>query len=444
MATTTTDVSPLKINYLTQSQYNTALTNNQINANELYLTPADDTVNISIATNAVAGIVKPWYYHSVASSGPTAGSNATAVTVNGITTDAGKYYAVEIDKDGRMFVNVPWADNDTKNTAGSTDTSSKIYLIGATEQGANPQTYSHDTAYVGTDGCLYSDGSKVLTAHQTYTSFTGKPTGNQSPGFGSTFTIQQISQATSGQVSGTDRTVTIPDTIATNTAVGLVKPWYTHTAASTGPTTGNNATAVTVNAITTTSGKYYAVEADSNGRLFVNVPWTNVNSNYLTSSSTLNADNLSGTIPATSLNSHLYINTTSGGSNSNTSTSNNSTYIHLYDDTLYRDTIQLLGTGSTTITASNSKVITINSTNNYVAQGLSSTTSWRKILGSYNYTTNSNDTLNTTNMPNVVYYHTDVAMQPSTGTIRANIYRVQDNVELQWNSTDESLDFVFI
>lgn len=164
---------------------------------------------------------------------------------------------------------------DTKNTAGSTDTSSKIFLIGATSQAANPQTYSHDTAYVGTDGCLYSGGTKVLTAHQTYTSFTGKPTGNQTPSFGGTFTIQQISQSTAGQVSGTDRTVTIPATIATNTAVGLVKPWYTHTAASTGPTTGNNTTAVTVNAITTTSSRYYAVEADSNGRLFVNVPWVN-------------------------------------------------------------------------------------------------------------------------------------------------------------------------
>lgn len=55
---------------------------------------------------------------------------------------------------------------DTKNTAGSTDTSSKIFLIGATSQAANPQTYSQDTAYVGTDGCLYSGGTKVLTSHQ--------------------------------------------------------------------------------------------------------------------------------------------------------------------------------------------------------------------------------------------------------------------------------------
>ena len=57
-------------------------------------------------------------------------------------------------------------NTDTKNTAGSTNTSSKIFLIGATSQAANPQTYSHDTAYVGTDGCLYSGGLKVLTAHQ--------------------------------------------------------------------------------------------------------------------------------------------------------------------------------------------------------------------------------------------------------------------------------------
>ena len=54
--------------------------------------------------------------------------------------------------------------SDTKNTAGATDTSSKIFIIGATSQGANPQTYSQDSAYVGTDGCLYSGGNKVLTS----------------------------------------------------------------------------------------------------------------------------------------------------------------------------------------------------------------------------------------------------------------------------------------
>lgn len=48
------------------------------------------------------------------------------------------------------------ATPDTKNTAGSTDTSSKIFLIGATSQAANPQTYSQDTTFVDTNGRLNS------------------------------------------------------------------------------------------------------------------------------------------------------------------------------------------------------------------------------------------------------------------------------------------------
>lgn len=66
---------------------------------------------------------------------------------------------------------------DTKNTAGSTNTSSKIYLVGATSQAANPQTYSHDTAYVGTDGHLYSNSAKVLSttyAPEAYLQWGGK------------------------------------------------------------------------------------------------------------------------------------------------------------------------------------------------------------------------------------------------------------------------------
>jgi hypothetical protein len=56
---------------------------------------------------------------------------------------------------------------DTKNTAGSTDSSSKLFLIGATSQAANPQTYSQDTAYVGTDGHLYSNSKQVVNLSDT-------------------------------------------------------------------------------------------------------------------------------------------------------------------------------------------------------------------------------------------------------------------------------------
>jgi hypothetical protein len=45
-------------------------------------------------------------------------------------------------------------DTDTKNTAGSTDTDSKIFLVGAADQATNSQTYSHSEVYVDTDHFL--------------------------------------------------------------------------------------------------------------------------------------------------------------------------------------------------------------------------------------------------------------------------------------------------
>jgi len=53
------------------------------------------------------------------------------------------------------------ADSDTKNTAGSTNSNDKLYLIGATSQAANPQTYSDEQVYTK-DGQL--DANKIRVA----------------------------------------------------------------------------------------------------------------------------------------------------------------------------------------------------------------------------------------------------------------------------------------
>ena len=90
------------------------------------------------------------------SAAPTSGQIVTADGTNGRVKTSGYTIATSVPSSA-VFT-------DTKNTAGSTDSSSKLFLIGATSQAANPQTYSHDTAYVGTDGCLYSGGAKVLTS----------------------------------------------------------------------------------------------------------------------------------------------------------------------------------------------------------------------------------------------------------------------------------------
>lgn len=65
-----------------------------------------------------------------------------------------------VDKADITALGIPAQDNDTKNTAGSTDTSSKIYLIGATSQAANPQTYSDNEVYT-TSGALTTKSVSV-------------------------------------------------------------------------------------------------------------------------------------------------------------------------------------------------------------------------------------------------------------------------------------------
>ena len=62
--------------------------------------------------------------------------------------------------DNRWIAGQNYADGNTRNTAGSTDTSSKIFLIGATSQAANPQTYSDDQVYV-TSGTLQTNNTQA-------------------------------------------------------------------------------------------------------------------------------------------------------------------------------------------------------------------------------------------------------------------------------------------
>ena len=76
------------------------------------------------------------------------------------------------NKNGGSLGTVTVPDNDTKNTAGSTDTSSKIFLIGATSQATNPQTYSDDQVYV-TDGVLRAKQLQATTGAYVNTNASG-------------------------------------------------------------------------------------------------------------------------------------------------------------------------------------------------------------------------------------------------------------------------------
>lgn len=59
--------------------------------------------------------------------------------------------------------------------------------------------------------------------HPSQTARTGKPSVNQTPAFGGTVTVSQITNDNQGHVTGmTDRTITIPSTTASTTAAGLM------------------------------------------------------------------------------------------------------------------------------------------------------------------------------------------------------------------------------
>ena len=100
-------------------------------------------------------------------------TNGSAV-VNGYTVAAASAKAVDTSiSAASTSANLPtsaavatfvegkgYVTTDTKNTAGSTDTSSKIFLIGATSQAANPQTYSDNEVYA-TTGVLTTKSVRV-------------------------------------------------------------------------------------------------------------------------------------------------------------------------------------------------------------------------------------------------------------------------------------------
>lgn len=176
----------------------TAGTTKYLREDGTWVVPPDTNTTYGAASTSAAGLMSASDKSKL--DGIASGANAYTHPASGVT--AGSYgdsaaqtpaYGatfkvpyITVDANGHVTrisahtVKIPASDNtDTKNTAGSTDSSSKLFLIGATSQAANPQTYSHDTAYVGTDGHLYSDGKQVVNlsgsqalTNKTYNGYT--------------------------------------------------------------------------------------------------------------------------------------------------------------------------------------------------------------------------------------------------------------------------------
>lgn len=150
---------------------------------------------------------------------------ATTSALGGIMlgyTNSGRNYKLELDSNGKAFVNVPWTNttynNATTEVSGLMSASDKSKLDGITSS-ADAVSFSR----------TLSSGTKIgaITINGTSTDIYA-PTAGTSPTYGQ----------------------------ATSSTLGLVKIGYPE------------------------SGKNYPVELNSSGQMYVNVPWTDNNTTY--------------------------------------------------------------------------------------------------------------------------------------------------------------------
>lgn len=168
-------------------------TTNKNNWNDAY-NKRHSHSNKTVIDGITAALVSNWttaFDHSKVAHAPSdaeANQNAFSNIIAGSTTVSADSKTDSLIVIGGSNVTVTGdADNDsitidavdTLNTAGSSNTSEKIFLVGTLGQRDSAQTYSHDTVYVDTDGHLYSNsvqvvnlsGSQALT-NKTYNGFT--------------------------------------------------------------------------------------------------------------------------------------------------------------------------------------------------------------------------------------------------------------------------------
>ena len=190
-------------------------------------------------------------------------------------TENGKNYPVELASE-KMYVNVPWTD--TTYTAGT----------GLTLTGT---VFSANT--VGTQSNLANNASSV--AGRSYPIQTGAASGT----VGSDHLIVNIPWTDNNTTYTAGANVSISGTnvisasapslnVATSAALGSIKSHL------------NYGAQVTVNAITSTSSRFYGVVINDDDKAMVNVPWTDNNTTYtagtgLTLSGTVFNANVDGT-----------------------------------------------------------------------------------------------------------------------------------------------------
>ena len=127
--------------------------------------------------------------------------------------------------------------------------------------------YRNGLAIGGGSGNLFWKGAKIVTQNDiSELDYTDTAVANQY--------VSEVNQ-TDGVISV--KRTTLP-TAGAGT-VGMVKGFHRTSGTATGTKTTNATDSPAINSRTTTSDKYYGVETDATGAMYVNVPWVNTGTN---------------------------------------------------------------------------------------------------------------------------------------------------------------------
>lgn len=294
---------------------------------------AEETARKAVATTSANGLM----------------SSSDKTKLNGVATGA------EVNQNA--FSNVV-VGSTTIAADAKTDT---LTLVAGSNVTLTPDATNDKVTIAATD---------TVYTHPTYTARTGKPTANQTPAFGGTATVSQITSDGTGHVTAaTDRTIKIPDTLSNGTSTaGLIKtsstvtsnsgytacpvisgvPYYKDT--NTTYTSLKNPNALKVQGNGTDSFSY-----DGSAAKTLNIK---AGTNVSVSSDT--SGNI--TIASTDTNTHYTTGITAGASGTTTNAVATNPYVKIKDDSTHRSQIRLVGSGATTVKSDASGNITISST----------------------------------------------------------------------------------
>jgi hypothetical protein len=296
-----TQYSVIRLTYITGSGLNSG--NGAWKASAYFDTNAGGTVTSVSGINGLTGTV-------------TTSGNLSANLVNyepfsnaaqDASYEANRLYSVRLDSNGKLAVNVPWT-NVNPNYITTHQTINQDGMIGALgihygtcQSAANAATKVVNLLPPHTNGqneitngeFTLNTGSRIIvnfysTNSADYPKLNVAGTGAKSIKFnGTTISTNEYKTLLSGAIefiydgadwllvgNFIDRAIS---GVANYTKLGAVKPWKSYTTSSTGISASTSSDAPTINSITTNVDKYYAIEVDKDGRLFVNIPWVDTN-----------------------------------------------------------------------------------------------------------------------------------------------------------------------